>query len=117
MILGPCPLPQALFNRLTQRMHALMRKAHNHPFCLMSTRWHRTTEKGTSTRLWNGCTSRLGHPQPLTREAVTLALKRYTTAASLDKDTVTFLSVRHLGVELCFDANGGVRETQKLLDH
>ena len=34
MILGPCPLPEALFNSLTQRVCGLMKEAHNHPFCL-----------------------------------------------------------------------------------
>jgi len=33
MILGLCPLPEALFNGLTQRVCELMKKAHNNPFC------------------------------------------------------------------------------------
>jgi hypothetical protein len=34
MILGPCLVPEALFNSLTQRVCKLMKKVHNHPFFL-----------------------------------------------------------------------------------
>ena len=51
MSLGPGPTSEALLSSLTQRVYKLMKKVHDHPFCLWPGRCDSTTEQRISPHL------------------------------------------------------------------